>query len=130
MRKGAIARVVLDTALQVTSSGVAEKRAIHITSDYPLSVRGSNSRYQTTDAFTVIPSQHLGKEYRVIGFDKLSGSLLSQFAVVATEDAISITITPQVDTRNGQKAGVPFTISLNKGEVYQVISCANHKIVI
>lgn len=127
LRKGEIARVTVDTALQVTSSGKVEKQAIHITSTYPISVRGSNSRYQTTDAFTAIPYQHLGKEYRVIGFDKLSDDLLSQFAVVATEDATFVTITPQVDTWNKQKAGIPFTISLNKGEVYQVISCVSSK---
>lgn len=122
-----VATVAMDTAFQVTSSGTPEKRAIHVTSDYPISLWGSNSRYQTTDAFTAIPSHHLGREYRVICFDKLSDDLLSQCAIIATEDTTVVTITPRADTRSNHKAGIPFKVSLSKGEVYQVISCAVSK---
>ncbi len=51
----------------------------------------------------------------------------ANFAIVSIEDNTNVTITPAIDTYNGKykqpihKAGVPYTVTLNKGETYQVI---------
>src|SRR5690606_7661614 len=46
----------------------------------------------------------------------------SYFFIVATEDNTTVEIIPAADTRGGRSAGVPFTVQLDKGEIYQVLS--------
>ena len=51
----------------------------------------------------------------------------ANFAIVGIENNTNITITPSIDTYNGKykqpvhKAGIPYSVTLNKGETYQVI---------
>ncbi|MBK8583728.1 MAG: IgGFc-binding protein [Flavobacteriales bacterium] len=40
--------------------------------------------------------------------------------IVATEDGTEVEITPTTGTQGGQAAGVPFLVSLEAGETYQV----------
>ena len=44
----------------------------------------------------------------------------SEFIIVSIEDSTEISITPSVNTFSGKPANVTFTITLNKGETYQV----------
>ena len=44
----------------------------------------------------------------------------SEFIIVSIEDSTEISITPSVNTLRGKPANVPFSITLNKGETYQV----------
>lgn len=113
--------VYMDTSLQVQRSEIIQPRAIHITADNPITVHGINQRFQTTDTFTAFPVECLGTEYRAVGHGKLSNELLSQCAVVATENSTRVTITPSVKTRELKPANKPFVVSLNKGDVYQVL---------
>lgn len=105
---------------QIKSSEIVEsQRAVHVSSDLPISVYGLNRRRLTTDSFLGLPLNVLGTRYRAICYD-VSVSLMSEFAIVATENNTEIQIIPSVDTDYGQKAGLPFYITLNKGDVYQV----------
>src|SRR5690606_20317673 len=45
----------------------------------------------------------------------------SWFYVVAKENNTVIEVTPSVPTRGGKPANVPFTVTLNKGEIYQIM---------
>jgi hypothetical protein len=113
--------ISIDSALQVQSSGLVQPLSIHITADNPITVHGVNQRFQTTDSFTAFPVECLGKECRVVGYDKLSDDLLSQCAVIATKNNTRVTITPSVKTRELKPAAVPFVVTLNRGDVYQII---------
>lgn len=117
--KGTVRNVIIPASAQIKSSEVIEQRAaVHITSDNPISVYGLNRRKQTTDTFMGLPTNVLGTQYRVMCYNV--STQLSQFAVLATEDNTQIQITPLVNTMAGQRANMPFTIVLNKGDVYQV----------
>jgi adhesin/invasin len=117
---GKLENIQIDPYIQAKSIEKPEKSAIHIESDYPIVVYGLSSRFQTTDAFQGIPVSSLGTQYRTICFDYSKG-LLSEFAIVATENNTKITIVPSVKTSSGKSANKPYTITLQQGEVYQVI---------
>lgn len=113
--------IEVDTWFQLTSSGVVDNRAVHVVADVPISVYGTNHRYQTTDTYLGIPVEALGTRYRAVGYKWLAEDLVSQFAVLATEDDTKVQITPSARTKEGRPEGKPFTIVLNKGEVWQVL---------
>lgn len=122
---GTVVRIEIDSAAQIRSSEVAEELAVHVVSDQPIAVYGLSHRYQTTDTYLAYPVSVLGTRYRAMGYKWLADDLLSQFAVIATEDDTEVTITPSVKTKNGRPAGKPFTVTLDRGQVYQVIPTFN-----
>jgi hypothetical protein len=115
---GTIRNIKLPPAAQVYSNETKEQLGVHITSDNPISVYGLNRRFQTTDTYLGLPVNVLGTVYRVMCYD-MSEGLMSQFAIVATENNTEVVIIPSVNTKT-HPAGVPFKINLNSGEVYQV----------
>lgn len=126
VQAGTVKTVRLDQLAQVTSQETIDKgKAVHITSDMPISVYGLSTRHETTDTFLGLPNNVIGKEYRVMCYHK-SGPRMPEFAVVATEDNTEIEITPRVETKLNRPANVPFKITMDKGDVYQVIPATNN----
>jgi hypothetical protein len=121
---GTVTNLIIDPNAQVKGEEIAQRLAIHVVSDNPISVYGLNSRWQTTDTYLGLPVSVLGTEYRAIGY-KYSEGLLSQFAIIATEDETNVTITPTVTTSKRHPAGIPFSVKLRRGDVYQVTSLAD-----
>lgn len=116
--KGTIANIKLPSEAQVVSSEVPERLAVHVTSDNPISVYGLNRRKQTTDTYLGFSTSVLGTEYRAMCYT-VSDVLMPQFAVVATEDSTEVTFVTTVNT-TVHPANIPYTVKLNKGDVYQV----------
>ncbi|TAE28961.1 MAG: hypothetical protein EAZ92_07275 [Candidatus Kapaibacterium sp.] len=127
IRGGTVVNVKIDTAAQVRSSEVPERLAVHIVSEKTLSVYGLSHRYQTTDSYMGLPVEALGTEYRTVNYYKLREDLISQFAIIATQDSTSVTITPTSPTFTKKPANLPFTVNLRKGDVYQVIASSASK---
>ncbi len=118
--KNTVKNIRIPSEAQVRSNQVAERLAVHITSDNPVSIYGLNRRFQTTDTYLAFPVEVLGMEYRVMCYH-VSEGLMPEFAIVATENNTEITIIPTFDTDRSPK-GVPINIRLNRGDVYQVAS--------
>ncbi len=117
---GTVLSEVVSYLAQVKSSETIESKiAVHITSDNPISVYGLNRRHQTTDTYLGLPTNVLGKEYRAMCYH-VTEDFLPVFAVVATEDNTVVTITPNSDTYAGKTKKIPFDVTLNRGDVYQV----------
>ncbi|MBQ9439886.1 MAG: PKD domain-containing protein, partial [Paludibacteraceae bacterium] len=108
------------------SAETVEKRGLVITSSSPIALYASNFREHTYDATIVLPINGIGTDYVIQAYENVilvSGDKFPrEFAVVATEDGTQVTITPHARTTGGKLKNVPFTISLNKGETYQVMS--------
>jgi gliding motility-associated-like protein len=96
-----------------------DTKGIYVTTEDTVAVFAINFNGYTADGTKVLPIQSLGVEYRISSYQGLS-SWGSEFLIVATEDDTEVEITPTVATLGGQPAGVPFTVSLNVGETYQV----------
>ena len=102
------------------AAGNIQKRGLKITSTAPISLYASNYDDATYDASIVLPTPALGKDYIIQVFENELFS--KEFAVVATTNNTTITITPHARTTNGHVKNVPYTITLNAGETYQVMS--------
>ncbi|MEO0339366.1 MAG: IgGFc-binding protein, partial [Bacteroidota bacterium] len=78
---------------------------------------------QRSDASLLLPFESLGNAYYVMtfrGLSLVSNNWPSEFLVVAITDNTEIEITPAANTVGGQTAGDPFTITLQRGQSYQV----------
>jgi len=83
----------------------------------------ANRKTFSSDASVALPVESLGTEYIVMTYEPLlflGFFTPSQFVVTAVEDDTTVTITPSVDTEEGQLAGEPFEVLLNRGEGYMV----------
>ena len=105
---------------------VVSVKSFHITTEEKSVVYALDYDTLTADAFIVLPTPSLGKEYFIMSYYSsiLAGiannNCPSQFAIVGVEDNTTITIVPSVPTYSyGLNTQ---TITLNKGEVYLVQS--------
>lgn len=122
---GTVRSLLLSDKMMVRSSEVIERRlAVRVSSDNPVSVYGLNRRYQTTDTYLGLPNHVLGDEYRVMCYH-VAEELSPVFAIVAVDDNTLVNITPSALTFKGKKKSESFTVTLNKGDVYQVRSETN-----
>ncbi len=122
VKGGTVATLMIDERAQLSSTSAPQKLSVHITSDFPISVYGLNRRFQTTDTYLALPLDVLGKEYRAVCYTKLSQDLISQIAVVATEDSTELTIVPRTAVLGGHEALKPYLVRLKRGEVYQFVA--------
>jgi hypothetical protein len=127
VRVGSSTRVGIDPG-DLTVSDSIQANAIHVTADHPVTVYGLNYFIYTTDGCLALPTAMLGTNYIVLAYqnspswydpEHIVGG--TEFAVVATEDDTSVTITPSVTT-DSRIAGVPYEIILQKGETYRLMN--------
>lgn len=100
-------------------------KSYHITSTEEITLYGINILPKSADAFLGLPSDVLTGRYIVLaypnGWDNNSGSFdtPSQFCVIGTEDGTQVRITSPPGTRiNRHAAATPFTVTLNRGQVF------------
>ncbi|MGL4422683.1 MAG: fibro-slime domain-containing protein, partial [Gemmataceae bacterium] len=109
-----------------TTSDLVTNKGIHVTADTEVAVYGLSHVRATTDAFLAIPTDVLGTEYITLGYENANHGFTNeipyigtQFAIVGTKDATTVTITPS-ETTGARAKGVPYTIVLNRGQTYQL----------
>ena len=99
-------------------------RALHITSQKPISLIAANYKNKSFDVAAILPTPSLMSEYRIQCYDPYSHSGTAQgshFAIVAADDNVVVDITPTAYTDGGKPAGTTFTTeTLKKGQVYYV----------
>ncbi|KEO75277.1 PKD domain-containing protein [Anditalea andensis] len=116
------------------TSGVIENKGIFIQSEGNISIYAFNERARSADGTVVLPLQSLGKDYWITShfevlpniqdynqnYHNLNADNESLMLVVGVEDNTLVQITPSVQTVDNKSAGVPFTITLNAGQSYQL----------
>jgi len=96
--------------------------SIHIESDVPIVAYAHTFGSASSGATMLMPVETYGYAYISINSRQVyAANCFSWAYVVASHDNTVVEITPSVLTRLGKPAGVPFTVTLNKGEIYQVI---------
>lgn len=103
------------------------KQTFHITSEDDITVYALNQAVTTSDAFLVLPTDVLGKNYFVMAYNSDGSNFLqsiswtpSQFGIIATEDNTDVQIIPSSPTHKSQ-LNVQ-NVKLNRGEAYFVQS--------
>jgi gliding motility-associated-like protein len=96
---------------------------IHITAEKPVVVYAHIYNMSISGATLVLPTPTLGKDYVSINYTQISNEInsYSYFFIVAVEDNTEVDITPSADTKGGWLAGSINHVTLNKGQVYQVL---------
>jgi gliding motility-associated-like protein len=97
-------------------------RGIHVYSDVDIVAYAHIYNGSVSGASLLFPTNTLGKDYYVIDYNQSSNAALANsFAfVVAVEDNTVVEITPSVANKNN-RGTIPFTIALNKGQVYNLM---------
>lgn len=121
---GTVTTVVLPSAAEMRSSDLVENKGIHVTALAEVTVYGLSRIQFTTDAYLGLPTDILGTEYIVLGYQN-SGFTFngSELGIIGTADGTTVTIIPSVTT-GGRPSGVPYTVTLNRGQTYQLINAA------
>ena len=102
-------------------------RGIHVFSNNSIVAYAHIYNSSISGASLLFPTNTLGQEYYSVNYTQVSNQNYSNgfFFVVATEDTTVVEITPSVANKNNRAAGVPFYVTLNKGEVYNVMGSGN-----
>ncbi|WP_242675061.1 PKD domain-containing protein [Niastella populi] len=105
-------------------------RSIHIESDVPVVAYAHISGAGSSGATMLMPVESWGYSYISVNSQQAiraagtGDGAFSWLYIVADHDNTMVEITPSVPLRNGAMPGVPFTATLNKGEIYQVVGAA------
>ncbi len=125
VKAGKTTTVTVPTDVVVRNSDAVESRGIHVTSQAPVSVYVLDFVPTASDGYMALPTTALGTEYVTVNgtnsTNARGAATGSEFAVVATQDATTITISAsqRVDNR---AARTPYQIVLNQGQTYQLIA--------
>lgn len=109
------------------TAGIGINRGIHIVTDTPVVVYSHILNAARSGSTLALPTNVLGREYYVTSYPSVSGAnSRSQFAVVATENNTVVEITPTLPDAGGTyAANTTFTVTLNRGDVFQYQSANN-----
>jgi hypothetical protein len=97
-------------------------QSIHVSSDVPIAVYAHTYGSASSGAAILLPVDTYGDLYYSLNSKQVYASnCFSWVYVVASEDSTMVEITPSVLTRLGRPAGVPFTVSMSRGQIYQFL---------
>ena len=116
---GEILTITLPAGAEVSSNDRIESLGIHVTSEAPIAVYGLSRQQFTTDGYLGLPVAALGTNYLAMTYQ--NNGLGVQVLVIGTQDGTQVSITPKV-TIGTHAANVPYTITLNKGQTYQLFT--------
>ena len=104
------------------------KKGLRLLADAPVNVYCLNLELNRSDGTFVLPYESIpaAPEFFITSFppNARNGSSYteSEFVVVGMDNGVKVEITPAFRTKGGKSAGTPFTVTLGKGQVYQVQS--------
>ncbi|MEP6675919.1 MAG: PKD domain-containing protein [Ferruginibacter sp.] len=118
-----VVSVVIPNSYFINADGLFTNKAIHVTAAKPIVVYSFITRSQASAATLCLPTNVLGKEYYGMSFTQNSNeaNACSYITIVAVEDNTTVEIIPKAATKGGWAANTQHNITLNKGEVYQVL---------
>jgi gliding motility-associated-like protein len=127
-----------DASVLVPKSGVNDARiltdgfsprGIHIVSDVPVAVYAHVYGPMVSGATMLMPVETYGYSYYSVNYYQTKSQSnppdwYSWFYVIASEDNTKVVITPSDSTKNGWLPNQQYTVTLNKGEMYNVFGKA------
>ena len=115
---GALRMVEVDATLNDYAPETPAVRGVWVRSDRAVHVFTGNYRDRHSDGMSVLPVQALGTRYVTAGYNWSDAH--EHFTVLATEDGTDVTITPRAFTSSGRPDQTPFTVTLDRGQIYYV----------
>lgn len=107
------------------SQGLFQKKAIHITSDVPVVAYAHIYAGASSAATMLLPVDSWGYSYTALTASQTENAFandrFSWLFIVAKEDGTRVKIIPSVKLRNQSPPNVPIIVTLQKGEIYQIM---------
>lgn len=124
---GQVITVDIPTAYFINGEGSFTNKAIRVVADKPVVVYSYITRSAASGATLCLPTAVLGREYISMNYTQISNEANSNsfITIVAVENNTNVEITPSANTKNGWIAGTTYTVTLNKGGIYQVLGVTN-----
>jgi gliding motility-associated-like protein len=105
--------------------GVFSNKGIHIVSNVPIVAYAHIYGSVSSGATMLMPVSTWGYSYLSLNSQQsFSNDCFSWMYVIAKEDNTMVEINPSESSRNGRPANVPFTVTLNKGDIYQLVGAS------
>ncbi len=121
---GIITSIILPPAMvRVITSEILENKAIHITTNNDIAVYAHTYHKFRSEASLILPVSALGSDYYVASYNP-SGTFPSEFLIIGSGVPVTVEITPTANTIGGNLANIPFNITINPNQIYQVQSIA------
>jgi hypothetical protein len=96
---------------------------IKVITNKPISLYAFHNRLYFSEATLVLPTSELGSNYIIAShIDEGTQNGLSELVIEGTALNTEIEITPSAFTFSARPAGIPFTIVLNEGQLFQLQS--------
>ncbi|MBC7426162.1 MAG: gliding motility-associated C-terminal domain-containing protein [Bacteroidia bacterium] len=102
----------------ISTFEAVDKKGILLTSVLPVSVFSMHNMRESTDGTIILPWSSIPLQPLYVS-SNLDGPN-DDIVLVAGEDNTKITCTPTGFTKGGKPINIPFSLTLNRGEVYQV----------
>ncbi|MEP7163151.1 MAG: PKD domain-containing protein [Ferruginibacter sp.] len=104
--------------------GVFSNKGIHITSDVPIVAYAHIFGSASSGATMLMPVETWGYSYITLNSKQSYGQdgCFSWAYAIAQHDNTVIEITPTAVTRSFKPANTPFTVTLNRGQIYQLMA--------
>lgn len=120
---GQVITVNIPTSYFINDEGVFNNKAIRVSAAKPVVVYSYITRNAASAATVCLPTNVLGKEYYGMSFTQVSNEANSNsfITIIAVEDNTTVQIIPSVTTKGGWAAGSINNVTLNKGQIYQVL---------
>jgi IgGFc binding protein len=102
-------------------------RNIHIESDAPIVAYAHIFGSVSSGATMLLPTPSWGHKYYTINSEQINaaGPGFNWFYIIASENNTVVRITPSAISRLGKPPGVPFDVTLQKGQIYQLVGQAD-----
>jgi gliding motility-associated-like protein len=114
---------------EFSGTDLNSRRSVRLVAKDPVNVYCMNLEQNRSDGTFVMPYESIPKapEFYVTAYtptQTATGGRFqpSQFTVVGMDNNVQVEITPTTRTVGGRAAGTPFTVTLSRGQVYQVQS--------
>ncbi len=117
---GQTTTIALPPEVEIFTPDQTQNKGILVTAIDEVAIYGLNQLTASTDGYTALPVDAIGRNYVVLGYGNtvnLGGGGGTNLTIVGTADNTNVTITPTV-TAQSRPAGTPFTITLNAGQAY------------
>ncbi len=115
--------VKIPASAETLGSEAITHTGIQISAQQPVSAYMHQYFGFSSEASAVFPTDVIDTEYFVMSYPGTQDGervYPSEFIIVGTRDETQVTITSSTQTKGGRKSNLPFAITLNKGETYQV----------
>lgn len=101
---------------------------LHITTTDSISLYASNFRPASFDVTGILPTPSLGDEYLIQAFPYSSTDRCAELSIIAVENNTVVDINLSCSSIGGHTANVPFSVTLNAGQCYQILTNVNQEL--